>query len=80
MPLLEAQPPPHFDGNLLPRHPHIWRQRLRVAGAKGVDVYPATPGVAGVDRQLDGFAARPHIHKNPLHTVLMKLVVVAKAH
>jgi len=56
------------------------RQCLRVAGAKRVDVQATAPRVAGVNRQLRGLAASPHVHEDALHTVLMKLVVIAKAH
>ena len=65
---------------LLARSTYIGRQRLRVAAPKRVNVQPAAPGVPGIHRQFDRLAARPHIHENPLYAVLMKLVVVAKAH
>ena len=51
-----------------------------MAGAKGVDVQSAAAGVAGVDGQLDGFAACPDVHEDALHALLVKFVVIAKAH
>ena len=65
---------------LLTRSADVVWQGARVAGPKRVDVQAATAGVARVDRQLDRFAARPDIHKNAFNALLMKLVVVSKAH
>ncbi len=65
---------------LLPRCAHVGRQLARCAGAPGVDVQPAAAGVAGVHRELGGFAARPNVHEDALDALLMKLVVVAKTH
>ena len=51
-----------------------------MAGAKRVDVEPAAPRVACINRQAMRLAARPDVHEDALHALLMKLVVVAKAH
>lgn len=64
---------------LLPCRAHIPRQRLRVAGAKGVDVQTAATGVAGIDGQFVRLAALGDVHEHPLHAVFMKTVVLAKA-
>src|SRR2546422_274591 len=45
-----------------------------------VDVETAAARVARVDREFDRLAAPPHIHEDALHALLVKLVVVAKAH
>ena len=56
----------------------IGRQRLRVAGAKRVDVQAAPARVAGIHGQFVWLAALADVHEHTLHTVLMKAVVVAK--
>src|SRR5450830_1855669 len=75
----EKRPAPFSAPGLLPRHPRIGGQRLRVAGAKRVDVQPAPARVAGIHGQLQRFAMRPDVHEDALHALLVKLVVVAVA-
>ena len=51
-----------------------------MAAAPRVDVHTASARVTGIDGELGRFAARPNIHKDALHAMLMKFIVVAKTH
>src|SRR5574343_2061747 len=64
----------------LARSTDVLGHRLRVAGAPGVDVQAPAARVARIYLQFDGLAARPQVHVDALHALLMEFVVVAKAH
>ena len=51
-----------------------------MAGSKGVDIHPATPGVACINRELDRAAALHDVGVDALHALLVKFIVIAKAH
>jgi hypothetical protein len=51
-----------------------------MAGSPRVDVQATSPGVARIDRELQGFAPRPYVHEDALHALLMKLIVISKTH
>jgi hypothetical protein len=51
-----------------------------MAGAPRVDVQAATPCVTGIHRQLQRFAPCPNVHEDAFRALLMKLVVISKAH
>lgn len=51
-----------------------------MAAAPWVDVHTASARVTRIDGELGGFAARPNIHKDALHAMLVKFIVVAKTH
>ena len=51
-----------------------------MTGAPRIDVQTTTPYVTRINRELQRFAAGPNVHENALHALLMKLVVISKAH
>ena len=51
-----------------------------MAAAPRVDIHPTSTRVTRIDGELGRFAARPNIHKDALHAMLMKFIVVAKTH
>ena len=51
-----------------------------MAAAPRVDVHTASARVTRIDGELGGFAARPNVHEDALHAMLVKFIVVAKAH
>ncbi len=51
-----------------------------MAGSPRVDVQATSPGIARIHRELQGFATRPYVHEDALHTLLMKLIVIPKTH
>jgi hypothetical protein len=53
---------------------------LGVTGAPRIDVQATAPGIARINRQLQGFAPRPNVHEDPLYALLVKLIVISKTH
>jgi hypothetical protein len=51
-----------------------------MAGSPRVNVQATAPGIAGINRQLQRFAARPNVHEDALNALLMKLIVISKTH
>ena len=51
-----------------------------MAGAPRVDVQPTATRVPRVNRQLEGFTARPDVHEDALNTLLMEFIVVSETH
>jgi len=51
-----------------------------MAGAPRIDVQPAAARVTRINRQLEGFAARPDVHEDALNTLLVKFIVISETH
>src|SRR3546814_11642919 len=64
---------------LLPRGARVTRIDTAPVAAPGVDVQPATAGVAGIHTELGRCAALQHIDEDALDEVLVEVAVSAEA-
>ena len=53
---------------------------MRITGPERIDVEPAAPRVARVNRQLYRLATGPYVHEDAFDALLMKLVVITKTY
>ena len=51
-----------------------------MAGTPWIDVESAATRVPRINRELEGFAARPDIHEDALNTLLMEFIVISETH